>query len=146
MHLRLTRCRPALACLALSAVAPALLSGQQPPPGQAKPPGPPAETYKQLAEGVMVSSEPVFTTDSLPQYRIQVQNLVLGPNKSAPRVPVEGFALMELRSGTLEVTINGKSTRQETGSSWFVPQGARLALRNLSEVAVIRATVFVRRK
>src|SRR5262245_12617597 len=117
MHLRLARCRPVLACTALSTAALVVLSGQQPPPGQARPQGPPTETYRQLGEGVMASSEPVFATDSLPGYRTQVLNLVMGPNKSAPQVPLEGFALMELRSGTLEVTINGKSVRQETGTS-----------------------------
>jgi hypothetical protein len=146
MYLRIALCLPVLACIGLLAPLPTVLSGQAPAPGQARPQGARAETYRQLAEGVLVSSEPVFTTDSLPHYRIQVQNLVLGPNQNAPQVHLEGFALMELRSGTLEMTIDGKSARQETGTSWFVHQGARLALRNVSEVAIIRTTTFVPRK
>ncbi len=101
--------------------------------------------YKQLADGVLSNSQPVFATDSLPGYRIEVRALVLGPNKSAPHVPLDGYAIMELRSGVIEVTTNGQLARRETSASWFVPKGARLAIRNLSELAVIRATVFTPR-
>jgi hypothetical protein len=113
--------------------------------GQRPSQGPPPSQYKQLAPGILASSEPLFATDSLPHYRTEVRDFVIGPNQAAPHVPLEGFALMELRSGVIEASINDKPTRHEAGSSWFVPRGARLALRNLSEAAVIHTTVFVPR-
>jgi hypothetical protein len=146
MSLRLAHTRVVLACLALSATAPATLTCQQPAQDTTRPAPQKPESYRQLAEGVMASSEPVFATDSLAHFHIQVLNLVLGPNKSAPRVPLEGAAIMELRSGSLEVTINGRTTRQEIGATWFVPAGAKLALKNLSEVAIIRTTMLAPRK
>jgi hypothetical protein len=146
MSLRLGHARAVLACITLSAAAPAALSCQQPGPDTTRQTPPKPEVYRQLAEGVMASSEPVFATDSLPNYRVQILNLVVGPNKSAPRVPLDGAALMELRSGTLEVTINGRTTRREIGATWFVPAGAKVALRNLSEVAIIRTTVLALHK
>jgi hypothetical protein len=146
MFLRLAHARTVLACLALSAAAPAALSCQQTAPDTTRPAPQKPETYRQLAEGVMASSEPVFATDSLAHYRVRVLNLVLGPNQNAPRVPLEGAAIMELRSGTVAVSINGKTTRQEVGATWFVPDGAKLALKNLSEVVIIRTTVLAPHK
>lgn len=105
---------------------------------------PQAPRYKQLAPGIL-ASEPVFMTDSLPRYHVEIRDLVLGPKQVAATVPLAGFTFMELRSGTLEVTVNGTATRREAGAAWLVPRGARLALTNLGEVAVIRSAVFVPR-
>src|SRR6266567_3811792 len=93
------------------------LAAQQPTQSQQPP------RYKQLAPGIL-ASEPVFATDSLPRYHVEIRDLVLGPKQTAPTVPLEGFVLMELRSGTLQVTINGTATRREAGASWLVPRGA----------------------
>ena len=114
------------------------LSAQQ--PAQA-----PAARFKQLAPGILGSTEAIFATDSLPRYRIEVRDLVMGPNQAAQRVPLEGFAIMELRAGAVEATVDGKRSRREAGSYWCVSRGAKLAIRNVSEVAAIRATVFVPR-
>ncbi len=127
-----------LICLLLSAL-PAAIQGQQPAPSQQ--PG----RYTQLAEGILASTEPVFATDSIPRYHVEVRDLILGPNQNAPKVPLSGFTLMELRSGVVETTDGGKAVRRETGSVWLVARGAQLSIRNLSEAAVIRATSLVPR-
>ena len=100
---------------------------------------------KQLAPGVLASAEPLFTTDSLPRYRVVVRDLMLGPKLEAPKVPLEGFTLMELRAGAVEVSVNGKVTRYETDSYWLVPNGARVAIRNVGELSVIRAVTLIPR-
>ena len=104
------------------------LAAQQQPTQSQQPP-----RYKQLAPGIL-ASEPVFVTDSPPRHHVEIRDLALGPKQTAPRVPLEGFALMELRSGTLEVTINATATRREAGASWLVPRGARLAIKTRGEV------------
>lgn len=112
-------------------------SAQKPPAQQPAP----DRTLRQLAPGVLVSAAPLLR-DSLPGYRVEAVDLVLGPNQNAERVPLDGFALMELRSGSAEVTINGQMTRREPDMQWLVPRGATLAIKNLAEVTVIRATIL----
>jgi hypothetical protein len=101
--------------------------------------------YTQVAEGVLASSAPLFVTDSIPRYHLEIRDFIIGPNKSAPRVPIEGFAVFELRAGMIETTIGGKAVRRETGNIWLVPARTALAVRNLGEVAILRATVLVPR-
>lgn len=114
-------------------------AAQQPPPRA------PGQQYTQLAEGVLTSSTPLFTTDSVPRYRVEARDFVIGPNKTVPRLPTEGYMLLELRAGTIETTTAGKAVRRETGSIWLAPPGSALAIRNVGEVAIIRATVLIPR-
>jgi hypothetical protein len=114
-------------------------AAQQPPPRA------PGQQYTQLAPGVLTSSTPVFTTDSVPRYRVEVRDFVVGPNKTVPRLPTEGYTLLELRAGTIETTAAGKTVRRETGSIWLAPPKSQLAIRNVGEVAIIRATVLIPR-
>ena len=123
--------------LALATLGAIRAQAQEPQRAQA-----PTVEYRQLAPGVLASATPLFTSDSLPGYTLEVIDLVLGPNQNAERVPLEGFALLELRAGVAQVTINGTATRREAGAHWFVPRGAQFAIRNLAEVTMIRATVF----
>lgn len=112
---------------------------------QRPPPGNQVRQYTQVAEGVLTSSTPLFVTDSIPRYHVEVRDFIIGPNKSAPRVPIEGFAVFELRAGMIETTTGGKAVRRETGDIWLVPARTPLAVRNLGEVAILRATVLVPR-
>jgi hypothetical protein len=96
----------------------------------------------QLAPGVLATEEAVFATDSIPGYQVRVRDLVIGPNQKADAVPLQGHALMELRSGEAEVAINGVSTRRQTGDLWLVPRGARFAIRSLAEATIIRTTML----
>lgn len=118
--------------LALSALqvstAPTLAQQQAQPPGRRQ--------FTPYAEGIL--SAQVFATDSVPGYRTVVLDLLMGPNMEAPDVPIRAFALMELRSGRIETTLNDVTEVREVDDVWIVPAGARLSIRNLSEVAVIR--------
>ncbi len=126
--------------LLINAIVPArLLDAQQ----QAPPPRP--RELKQLAPGILGSAAPLFMTDSVPRYHIEIRDLMLGPKQNAPDVPLTGFTVMELRSGAVEVSVNGKVTRQEGGGYWLVPTGARVAIRNLAEVSFIRTVTLTPR-
>ena len=112
---------------------------QQPPSAT------PGQQYTQVAQGVLTSSTPLFTTDSVPRYRVEVRDFVVGPEKAVPRLPTEGYTLLELRAGTIETTSEGKAVRRETGSVWLVPPKSAVAIRNVGEVAILRATVLIPR-
>jgi hypothetical protein len=112
---------------------------------QQAPAGGPAAQYAQLAQGILMSGTPIFATDSIPHYRVEVRDLIVGPKQSAPEVPLKGFALMELRSGIVETTIDGKAERREAGSYWLVPPRSRLAIRNIGEVAIVRVVLLTPR-
>jgi len=99
--------------------------------------------YRQLAKGVAATTQ--FSTDSLRGYHTEVMDLILGPQGDAPEVPLGGFALMELRAGRIQLTIDGKQTRRNSGDYWSVSKGARLAIHNLGELAVIHTLVFAPR-
>ena len=111
---------------------------------QQAPPLKPRE-FKQLAPGILASATPLFVTDSVPRYHIEVRDLMLGPKQNAPEVPLTGFTVMELRSGAVEVSVSGKVRRQENGGFWLVPRGARVGIRNLAEISFIRIVTLIPR-
>ena len=111
------------------------------PNGTLKPSGPSdAERFTLLAPGVASATR--FATDSLPGYHVEVRDLLLGPIETAPDVPLDGFALMELSTGEIEISIDERKERREAGDLWFVRRGARIAIRNLGEIATIHTTVL----
>jgi hypothetical protein len=121
-------------------------AGQTPPAPTQPPRASAAETFTVLAPGVLWSATPVFASDAMPGQHVEVRNLIFGPNQNAPWVPVTtGFVLMELRAGVVEVTIDGQTSRKEGTNTWLVPRGAQLAIRNLTEITVIRTTLFLPR-
>lgn len=109
----------------------------QPPLGVA--PAPEARQWKPLAEGILQGAAPLFATDSIPGFHVEARDLILGPRKEAPVVPLKGYTIMELLSGEADVTIGERTTHQRAGTFWFVPRGKALAIRSTGETAVLRA-------
>jgi len=93
-----------------------------------------------VVRGVLATTH--FTTDSLRGYHTEVRDLVFGPHSEASELPLDGDALMELRTGTIEVTLRGDKKERKAGEYWLVKRGARLAIRNVGELAVIRTILF----
>jgi hypothetical protein len=100
-------------------------------------------TYTQLAAGILTTTH--FVTDSVRGYHIETRDLVVGAHQTSPAVPIDGFEVMELRSGSVEVAIAGRSARYRAGDYWFVRPEQRVAIRNLGELAVIHTLVLVPR-
>lgn len=99
--------------------------------------------YTPYAPGVLSATH--FTTDSLPSYRIEVRDLLIGPRGEASDIPVPGFALMEVRAGAIDLSLNDTRSQRDLGNYWIVPRGVRVAIRNLGELAVIRVVFFTPR-
>ena len=117
-----------------------LPSHSQTQPPQTKPSPEASHPYKKVAKDVL--SRFHFATDSLPGYHTEVEDLVFGPN-AQEEMSFKGVALMELRGGRADVSVNDKPVKATVGDYWAVPSGAHLRIRNLGELAIIRKTLFV---
>ena len=100
-------------------------------------------TYRSVAEGVHEAQ--IFGTDTLRDVRVEVKDLILGPGKSAPDVPLAGFGVTELKSGEVEMTIDGQTTRRRPGDFWLVRPGQKYAIKSLGAMAVLHVVIFTRK-
>ncbi len=125
---------------ALIGCAPAVLA--QAKPGQAQEPG--RVVYESLAPGIVGAH--VFTSDALKDVTVEVSDVILGPGKSAPDFLVRGIAIMELKSGEVETSIDGQTVRRRPGAYWVVRAGQRYAIKHLGGQVVIQAFNMTRRK
>jgi hypothetical protein len=73
-----------------------------------------------------------FTTDVVfpggPGFQVKVYAWVIGPRGEVPSFPLEGFAIIEVKSGEIETTINGVTTTRRAGEHFAVPEGGQLGL------------------
>jgi hypothetical protein len=111
-------------------------------PGPVQQPG--RVVYESLAPGVLGAR--AFTSDALNDVTIEVSEVMLGPGKSAPNVPVRGVAMMELKSGEVETTIDSLTVRRRPGDFWVVRSGQHYAIKNLGGQVVIQAFSMTRRR
>ncbi len=133
--------RVALYCVAaIVGSAPAVLA--QVKPGQPQEPG--RVVYESLAPGVIGAR--AFTSDALKDVTIQVSDVILGPGKSATNLPVRGVAILELKSGEVETTIDSQTVRRRPGDYWIVRSGQRYSIKNLGGQVVIQAFSVTRKK
>jgi hypothetical protein len=100
--------------------------------------------YESLAPGIVGAH--VFRSDALKDVTVEVSDVILGPGKSAPDFLVRGVAIMELKSGEVETTIDGQTVRRRPGAYWVVRSGQRYAIKNLGGQVVIQAFNMTRRK
>ena len=111
---------------------------------QAKPGAPTgAVRYEDVVEGVHQAK--LFGTDALAGVRVEVDDVILGPGKSAPAVTFNGFRITELKAGEVETTIDGQSARRRPGEFWVVRPGQTYAIRNLGGMVVLHVVTLVRK-
>lgn len=120
-----------------STPAPAL-DTDQPPVG--------AEFYKSL--GPLVQTRLRFATDvsvapGKPAFHVKVYDWVIGSRREALNFPFEGVAILELRSGKVETTINGVTVVRRAPEVWVVPQGSKVSIKTTSEVASLHGLVLI---
>ena len=108
-------------------------------------PGVPAGAirYEQIVEGVHEAK--LLGTDALPDVRVEVNDVILGPGKSVPALPFNGFRIVELKSGEVETTIDGQSARRRPGAFWVVGPRQSYAIRNLGGMVVLHVVALVRK-
>src|SRR5229473_671213 len=82
--------------------------------------------YEPLAPGVQEAQ--IFRTDAFRDVIVEVKDIMLGPGKSAPEVPVRGFEVTELKSGEIETTIDGQTMKRHPGDFWLVRPGQKYSI------------------
>jgi quercetin dioxygenase-like cupin family protein len=97
-------------------------------------------TYESVATGLLRSR--TFATEILPGVGVEIQDLILGPGKSAGDIPSPGVEVLELKSGEVETTIGGQTIRRRPGNYWVVRPGERYSLKSLGGMAVLHAVIF----
>jgi len=96
--------------------------------------------YESVAAGLLRSR--TFATEALPGVEVEIQDLILGPGKSAREIPVPGVEVLELKSGEVETTIGGQTLRRRPGNYWVVRPGQKYSLKSLGGMAVLHAFIF----
>lgn len=95
-----------------------------------------------IAAGVQQTQ--IFRTDGFRDVIIDVKDVIFGPGKSAPAIPVQGFEVTELKSGEIETTIDGQTTKRRPGDFWLVRPGQKYSMTSGPGPAVLHVTVFTR--
>ena len=102
-----------------------------------------AVRYETLAEGVHEAK--LAATDALPDVRVEVNDVLLGPGKSAPSKAFDGFQIIELKTGEVETTIDGQIVKRRPGEFWVVRPGQTYAVRSLGGFGVLHVITVVRK-
>ncbi len=120
------------------------LGGAAPILAQARPEGAAsAVRYETLAEGVHEAK--LAATDALTDVRVEVNDVLLGPGKSAPAKAFAGFQITELKTGEVQTTIDGQTVKRRPGEFWVVRPGQTYAVRNLGGLVVLHVITLVRK-
>jgi quercetin dioxygenase-like cupin family protein len=74
--------------------------------------------------------------------RVSVQSWELsGPQGATHEIPVQGFYVAHLLSGSIATTIDGQTTTPPPGAYWTVKAGATMQVKVLGEFAVLETIV-----
>jgi quercetin dioxygenase-like cupin family protein len=120
------------------------LGWAEPASAQVKPEAPAgAVRYEVVAEGVHEAK--LVATEALAGVRVEVNDVILGPGKSAPASAFNGFRVTELKSGEVETTIDGQTARRRPGEFWVVGPGQSYAIKNAASMAVLHVVTLVRK-
>ena len=112
---------------------------QERPP---QPPPAPEIKYEELAPGIQAAH--LLRSDALRDGVVEIQDVIIGPGKSATDLPVRGFMVTELKSGDLETTIDSQATKRRPGEFWVVRPGQKYAVKSLGAMVVLHVTIFSR--
>lgn len=123
-------------CVAIASASPTLDQATPAEPRQATP----AMKYEPIAAGVQQAQ--IFRTDALRDVIVEVKDVLFGPGKSAPTIPVQGFEVTELKSGEVETTIDGQTAKRRPGNFWLVNPGQKYSITAGPGPAVLHVTVF----
>ena len=125
-----------LGCVVAGCAVPPLIASrvQQPPET------PTDVRYEAIAPGVQAAR--LFRSDALRDVIVDIRDVLVGPGKSAPEMPTEGFALTELKSGEVETTIDGQVAKRRPGDFWMVRPGQKYGVKSLGGLVVLHVVIF----
>jgi quercetin dioxygenase-like cupin family protein len=113
--------RPAAATLWIAALA-------------AQQPAPTLEPVVRFEQDVVVATKAAAAKKA----HVVVANWGIHGAGRIERFPEQGFMVVQLHSGAVTVTINGKADAHKGGDFWTVPAGATMSVQVTSESAVLQ--------
>jgi len=95
---------------------------------QAEPPPKPVGLYEQYAPGLLARK--AYTADPVGKYSVELWDLLVGPGMKNEGATLPGGAVIEVRSGSGDAVIDGKSQKIKIGSVFSVAEGVKFSLIN----------------
>jgi len=74
--------------------------------------------------------------------KAMLRNFGVTAGTGALRLPSQGFLVIQLHSGQIKTTIDGKEQERNEGEFWTVPANSQMSIDVLSESAVLQTTTF----
>jgi hypothetical protein len=74
--------------------------------------------------------------------KIALRNWGVIAGTGALRLPSQGFLVIQLHSGRIKTTIDGKEQERNEGEFWVVPANSQMSIDVLSESAVLQTVTF----
>ncbi len=100
----------------------------------------PANPYAQTAPGLL--SRKVFDAPGPTGMHIEVQDLLVGPTQRAENIKLVGTLVLDVRSGSGVVIIDGQRQQLKPGSTFTIPDGKSFTVENTTNEAIqLRAYV-----
>ena len=130
----IVRCTPAYWGLLVLAVW--QLRAQQAPAEQASVPA--LEPSVRFEQDLVVATRGAAAKKS----HVLIANYSIHGAGRIERFPEQGFLVVQLHSGTVTVTINGKTEQHRGGDFWTVPAGAAMSLQVTSESALLQTLII----
>ena len=88
----------------------------------------PQQPLTQISPGV--AAKTVFTTEENPQYRIEVQYIVIASGQRSANIPLQGTAVVEVLDGAGAASIGQNRQELKTNSIFAVAEGEALTIDN----------------
>jgi hypothetical protein len=99
-----------------------------------------AVSYEAVAPGLLAAKS--FAGRLQPGVMAQVQDFIVGPGQSVSDIPTPGVEIVELKSGTIETTLDARVTERRPGNYWIVNPHQKYSLRNRGGVAVLHVVTL----
>ena len=121
---------PAIACLWT-----VMLGAQQPAAQQPRESTPVLEPVVRFEQDIVVATK----AEAAKKAHVVIAQWALHGAGKIERFPEKGFMVVQLHSGAITVTINGKMEQHKGGDFWTVPAGAEMSVQVTSESAVLQS-------
>lgn len=99
-----------------------------------------AVSYEAVTPGLLAAKS--FVGRLQPGVMAQVQDFIVGPGKSVSGIPTTGVEILELKSGTIETTLDARVTERRPGNYWIVYPHQKYSLRNGGGIAVLHVVTL----
>ena len=115
-----------------------VLAAQQPSAQRPPESAPVLEPSVRFEQDLVVATKGAAAKKS----HVLIANYAIHGSGKIERFPERGFMVIQLHSGAVTVTINGKEEQHKGGDFWSVPAGAAMSVLVTSESAFLQALVI----